>query len=95
MTVYKPMEDSLDTFEASRTTLTPSNIGRIDHLETITMGDKYGIFLQTYFVAPQTGDYVFYSSSDDQARIYLSSNENQSQKQLIIYQQSANTNYQE
>ena len=74
--------------------MTPLDVGRLDNLATAYhLRDNFGIFLQTYFVAPQTGNYIFYSSCDDQARIYLSTNENESQKQKIIDQSSYIGNY--
>ena len=95
MSVYKVMSDELDTFESNRLTLTPWQVGRIDHMEPPidNIDSSYGILLQTYFVAPQTGNYIFYSAVDDQAKVYLSTNENESQKQQIIYHAIANSDY--
>jgi len=45
--------------------------------------DAYGQRMHGYLVAPQTGDYVFWISSDDNGALYLSTGEDPANAQLI------------
>jgi len=49
------------------------------------LGDNYGARLRGYICAPQTGDYIFYISGDDQAGLWLSTDDNPAGKTLIAY----------
>jgi uncharacterized protein len=49
------------------------------------LGDNYGARVRGYICAPQTGDYIFYIAADDQAGLWLSSDENPANKILIAY----------
>jgi hypothetical protein len=57
--------------------LRPSFESPVDHAEGFTGR------LRAYFVPPQTGDYVFYGSSDDQGRFYLSTDSDPANKKQI------------
>ena len=46
--------------------------------------ENYALRLKTYFTAPMSGYYVFVAACDDKCRIYLSPNENEADKKLII-----------
>lgn len=46
-------------------------------------GSNYGGRLYGWFMPPSTGDYVFYSTSDDASFLYLSSDENPANKRQI------------
>ncbi len=46
-------------------------------------GDNYGAQMQGYFYPPTTGDYVFFLSADDNANLYLSTDEDPSNRKLI------------
>ena len=49
------------------------------------LGDNYGARLRGYICAPQSGDYIFYISGDDQAGLWLSTDDNPANKTLIAY----------
>ncbi|MCC6232744.1 MAG: Ig-like domain-containing protein [Verrucomicrobiales bacterium] len=46
-------------------------------------GDNYGAQMQGYFYPPTTGDYVFYLSADDNANLYLSTDDDPINRKLI------------
>ncbi len=46
-------------------------------------GDNYDNTLETFFVAPANGNYVFFTSSDDYSWLYLSTDDNPANKHLI------------
>jgi uncharacterized protein YjiK len=52
------------------------------------LGDNYGARVRGYICAPQTGNYTFYIAGDDQAGLYLSTDENPANKTLIAYNES-------
>jgi hypothetical protein len=45
--------------------------------------DSYGIQMQGYFYPPTTGDYIFKIASDDNGRLFLSTDDNPANKKLI------------
>jgi hypothetical protein len=49
------------------------------------LGDNYGARVRGYICAPQTGDYTFYISGDDQAGLWLSTDDSPAHKALIAY----------
>ncbi len=57
----------------------PDNPDVVDYptlLETpVNVDDNYGVQFQGFFTPPETGEYVFYISSDDQGELFLSSDE--------------------
>ena len=65
--------------------------GTPDHVEELTdffeapsgAGDNYGQRLRTFFIPPQSGDYVFWIASDDHSELYLSSDTDASNKTRI------------
>ena len=75
---------NLDTMRG----LTPSRVGRYDNFESFnfkhTLND-FGMILQTYFVPPSDGLYKFILVSDDAAKLYISSNDEESAKYEIIH----------
>lgn len=58
------------------------------------VADNYSSCVRGYFVAPSSGDYVFFLSADDQARLYLSTDENPANKKLIAQESSWSNQYQ-
>ncbi len=52
------------------------------------LGNNYGARVRGYICAPQTGNYTFYVAGDDQAGLYLSTDENSANKILIAYNES-------
>ncbi len=50
---------------------------------TPTGADNYGARASGYVTAPETGKYVFFLSADDNAALYLSTDENPANKRLI------------
>lgn len=46
-------------------------------------GSNYGNQLIAWFIAPSTGDYVFFTNSDDPSNLYLSTDDNPANKKLI------------
>jgi len=63
-----------------------SHTGRLDNFESaVQVMEKYGILMQTYFIAPLTGGYVFHASSDDDSKVFLSTDSNEAAKVLIIH----------
>ncbi|MEJ7589408.1 MAG: Ig-like domain-containing protein [Ferruginibacter sp.] len=53
------------------------------------LGDNYGARVRGYICAPQTGDYIFYIAGDDQAGLWLSTDDNPANKVLIAYAETA------
>ncbi len=49
------------------------------------LGDHYGARVRGYVCAPETGYYTFFISADDQAGLWLSTNDNPANKKLIAY----------
>ncbi|MCH2294864.1 MAG: IPT/TIG domain-containing protein, partial [SAR324 cluster bacterium] len=45
--------------------------------------DNYGVQMLGYIHPPETGEYIFYISSDDNGELYLSTDENPANKKLI------------
>jgi V8-like Glu-specific endopeptidase len=51
-------------------------------------GDNYGVRVRGYLTAPKTGYYQFWIAGDDNASLYLSSNDNPSNRQRIAYHEA-------
>ncbi len=52
-------------------------------------GDNYGARVRGYICPPVTGAYTFYIAGDDQAGLYLSTDDDTANKTLIAYNESA------
>lgn len=52
------------------------------------LGDQYAARVRGYICAPQTGNYYFYISGDDQVGVWLSTDDNPANKVLIAYAES-------
>jgi|GEM_PF-6162495 len=64
----------------------PSVVLQLDKFEYgNNIGDNYGGRLRGYICAPQTGDYIFYIASDDQSELWLSTDQNPTNKRKIAY----------
>jgi uncharacterized protein len=63
----------------------PSVTVPVGSFEYSSVGDSYGARLRGYICAPQTGNYTFYIAGDDQAGLWLSTDENPANKILIAY----------
>jgi len=61
----------------------PDPDGNIDVPSNNAYGDNYGAQIMGYFHAPATGDYTFWISADDNADLYLSTDEDPANKMLI------------
>jgi uncharacterized protein YjiK len=66
----------------------PSVTVPLSSFEYSTVGDNYGARLRGYICAPQTGNYTFYIAGDDQAGLWLSTDENPVNKVLIAYNEA-------
>ncbi|GAB3530094.1 hypothetical protein GCM10027443_10260 [Pontibacter brevis] len=63
---------------------TPSSTSQLRVLETTSgLGYNYGARVRGYICPPQTGDYTFYIAGDDNAELWLSSDDNPSNKRKI------------
>ena len=56
--------------------------------------DNYNARVRTYFTAPSNGDYVFFVSADDNANVYLSTDESPANKKLIAKESGWSNQYQ-
>ncbi|MBC7923566.1 MAG: T9SS type A sorting domain-containing protein [Ferruginibacter sp.] len=64
----------------------PASSSQLTCLEAPTnVGENYGARLRGYLCAPQTGKYIFWLASDDDGKLYLSSDENPANKRRIAY----------
>lgn len=63
----------------------PAIIAALPSFEYSSVGDNYGGRLSGYICAPVTGNYTFYIAGDDQAGLFLSTNDNPANKTLIAY----------
>ncbi|MFM8360017.1 MAG: PA14 domain-containing protein, partial [Verrucomicrobiota bacterium] len=62
----------------------PDLVDLVPSFETPSnLAEAYGQRLSGWIVAPQTGDYVFYVSSDDQSEVYLSTDADPANRRLI------------
>ena len=62
----------------------PSSVSHLILFETPeNIGDNYGTRLRGYLVAPQTGNYTFWISSDDLGEVWISTDENPLNKKKI------------
>uniref|UniRef100_A0A7M6DPA1 Uncharacterized protein n=1 Tax=Clytia hemisphaerica TaxID=252671 RepID=A0A7M6DPA1_9CNID len=74
-----------DVFDHPSYPNSPTRTGRIDNLDlTKNIGGNYAARLQTYFVAPQSGNFDFVASCDDECEVFLSTDDKESNKQKII-----------
>ncbi|MBC7851725.1 MAG: T9SS type A sorting domain-containing protein [Chitinophagaceae bacterium] len=72
----------------------PEATAQLTTLQYSNITNQYGARLRGYLCAPLTGNYVFYIAGDDQAGLYLSTDENPANKVLIAYNQTP-VNFQE
>jgi N-acetylneuraminic acid mutarotase len=63
----------------------PSIVAQLPSLEYADVGTDYGGRLRGYICAPQTGNYVFSIAGDDQAGIFLSTDDDPAHANLIAY----------
>ena len=64
----------------------PTSEGWLDNLDSnINIGDQYVLRMQTIFLAPQTGEYIFIGSFDEYGKVYLSTSANPADKQEILH----------
>lgn len=63
----------------------PSITAQLNTFEYANIGNNYGGRLRGYICAPLTGNYTFYIASDDQAGLFLSTNDDSANKVLIAY----------
>lgn len=67
----------------------PGIVAQLNGLEYSNVGNNYGGRLSGYICAPMTGNYTFYIAGDDQAGLFLSSNQDSANKILIAYTATA------
>ncbi|MDO6433213.1 ExeM/NucH family extracellular endonuclease [Flavitalea sp. BT771] len=63
----------------------PSITAQLSTFEYANVGDNYGGRVSGFICAPLTGNYTFYIASDDQAGLYLSTDDDTAHKVLIAY----------
>ena len=63
----------------------PNVSAQLSSFEYSNLGDQYGGRLRGYVCAPVTGEYLFYVSGDDQAGLWVSTDDNPANKQLVAY----------
>jgi ELWxxDGT repeat protein len=62
----------------------PTSSTQISSFETpANIGDNYGQRIRGYICAPASGNYTFYIAGDDQAELWLSTNDNPANKEKI------------
>jgi Bacterial Ig domain/PA14 domain/Secretion system C-terminal sorting domain/Galactose oxidase, central domain len=66
----------------------PSVTVPVNSFEYANAGDNYGARLRGYICAPLSGAYTFYIAGDDQAGLWLSTDENPANKTLIAYNET-------
>jgi hypothetical protein len=65
-------------------TTTPTSTQNVSLFEMpLNTADNYGVRMRGYICAPQTGNYTFWISSDDNGELWLSTNDDVANKQLI------------
>ena len=70
-------------------TATPSSTLDLDYLEIPSArGDYYCVFVKGLLVAPETGNYRFAVASDDESRLYLSTDATPANKTLVAEEPS-------
>lgn len=68
----------------------PDRVDRINSLESTYSGDHYGQRLSGFLVPSEGDQYVFYLAADDNAELYLSTDDDPANKRLIAYEPSWN-----
>ncbi len=64
----------------------PNSVTTRGLMETpVNRGDNLGSRLQAYLTAPTTGTYTFWMASDDNGRLFLSTNSDPSNRQMIAH----------
>ena len=63
----------------------PSGTGTISQLEYSNRGQQYGARLRGFLVPPQSGNYLFWISSDDSSELWLSRSENPNDKVKVAF----------
>jgi endoglucanase len=82
-----------NSINAIPTQKTPNAMAVLTQFESArNIGDNYGARIRGYICPPQDGNYVFQIAGDDACQLYLSSDENPDNKQLIA-SLSSYTNY--
>jgi hypothetical protein len=72
------------TVAAIPVSTTPTSTSQLSSFEGPTnIADQYGARIRGYLCAPATGDYTFYLASDDNAHLYLSTDDNPLTKRKI------------
>jgi hypothetical protein len=66
----------------------PQITAALTSFEYSNVADNYGARVRGYICAPVTGDYLFHIAADDQAGLWLSTDENPANKVLIAYAES-------
>ena len=61
----------------------PATVGAITSFETTSMGDDYTQRISGFFTPDTTGDYAFFIAADDDADLFLSTDEDPANKKLI------------
>jgi parallel beta-helix repeat protein len=61
----------------------PSVTSQMTSLESSNIGDSYGARMRGYICPPQTGNYTFMASGDDQVELWLSTDNNPANKRKI------------
>ena len=65
----------------------PDARGYLEEFDAPTnVGDQYGQRIRGWFLAPQSGKYIFYSSCDDNCELYISQDDDPKNKKIVIAQ---------
>jgi len=76
--------DVIETQVANSTVPTESKLLKTS-LEYQTLGNRYGVRLCGYLIAPETGDYTFWIAGDDNVELKISTDEDEVNSQRIAY----------
>ncbi|MGO8926314.1 MAG: PA14 domain-containing protein [Limisphaerales bacterium] len=63
----------------------PSGTTTLDRLEYSDRGQQYGTRIRGFVVPPQSGNYIFWISSDDSSELWLSRSENPNDKVKVAF----------
>ena len=83
-----------DLLNDTRFPSNPSSSGFLDNFDSpYSIGSHYGLQMWSYFMAPETGQYIFHSACDDYCQVFLSTSDREADKKLIINQQGWSPQY--
>jgi hypothetical protein len=63
----------------------PTSKGTFNQLEYSGRGERYGARIRGFLLPPQSGNYIFYISSDDSSELWVSPSDNPAAKTKVAY----------